>query len=197
MGTRHLTCVIQDGAFRIAQYGQWDGYPSGAGRTILSFLNRVDMSVFRDKVRACRWMDKEKFDARYKALGLPENGWLTSAQSEVYKREFPLLDRDLGCGVLEEVYASEDGCELNDDSAFAHSSLFCEWAYVIDLDRNILEVYRGFNTDLKAPVGAFARVPKGAQSDEYGTVRLVRSYPLADLPSWETLDEDCSSSGDW
>ena len=31
MGTRNLTMVIQDQQTRIAQYGQWDGFPDGQG----------------------------------------------------------------------------------------------------------------------------------------------------------------------
>lgn len=27
MGTRHLTAVVIDGDYKVAQYGQWDGYP--------------------------------------------------------------------------------------------------------------------------------------------------------------------------
>jgi len=27
MGTRNLTCVMKDGQYKVAQYGQWDGYP--------------------------------------------------------------------------------------------------------------------------------------------------------------------------
>ena len=38
MGTRHLTCVVKDGDYKVAQYGQWDGYPSGQGIDILTFL---------------------------------------------------------------------------------------------------------------------------------------------------------------
>ena len=29
MGTRHLIAVQLDGEYKIAQYGQWDGYPEG------------------------------------------------------------------------------------------------------------------------------------------------------------------------
>lgn len=38
MGTRNLTMVIdRKGEIKVAQYGQWDGYPSGQGATILEF----------------------------------------------------------------------------------------------------------------------------------------------------------------
>lgn len=40
---------------------------------------------------------------------------------------------------------------MNDNSAFLADSLFCEWAYIINLDSGKLEVYRGFN---KKPTGA-------------------------------------------
>ena len=38
MGKRYLTCVVKDGGYKIAQYGQHDGYPEWAGKNILSFL---------------------------------------------------------------------------------------------------------------------------------------------------------------
>lgn len=31
MGTRNLTAVYLDGEYKIAQYGQWDGYPKDKG----------------------------------------------------------------------------------------------------------------------------------------------------------------------
>lgn len=38
MGTRHLIEVVVDGQIKVAQYGQWDGYPSGQGVDVLKFL---------------------------------------------------------------------------------------------------------------------------------------------------------------
>ena len=38
MGTRSLTVVVHNNEVKVAQYGQWDGYPKGQGKTLLSFL---------------------------------------------------------------------------------------------------------------------------------------------------------------
>ena len=37
MGTRHITAVVAEGEFVVAQYGQWDGYPTGAGNNIATY----------------------------------------------------------------------------------------------------------------------------------------------------------------
>lgn len=57
MGTRHLTAVFVDGEYKVAQYGQWDGYPEGQGLTCLEFArsvlaNKTDRAAFAEKVRA-------------------------------------------------------------------------------------------------------------------------------------------------
>ena len=44
MGTRNLTMVIdQKGKKKVAQYGQWDGYPSGVGANVLKFLENKEL----------------------------------------------------------------------------------------------------------------------------------------------------------
>ncbi len=45
-GTRNLTCVVVGGEYKVAQYGQWDGYPSGQGLTALNFLRGMDREAF-------------------------------------------------------------------------------------------------------------------------------------------------------
>ena len=42
MGTRNITNVIFDDELKVCQYGQWDGYPTGAGRDIMDFIRRSD-----------------------------------------------------------------------------------------------------------------------------------------------------------
>ena len=55
MGTRHLICVVKDGEFKVAQYGQWDGYFSGQGQNILNFLrdDSFNLSHFKEQLDKC------------------------------------------------------------------------------------------------------------------------------------------------
>ena len=57
MGTRHLIAVHADGQYKIAQYGQWDGYPSGQGLTALGFCRTMDRAAFTEKVRVSRFLN--------------------------------------------------------------------------------------------------------------------------------------------
>jgi len=64
MGTRNLTMVISGGETKIAQYGQWDGYPRGQGKTCLEFLKANNLDKFKEKLKLLRWetpkMQKEE-----------------------------------------------------------------------------------------------------------------------------------------
>jgi hypothetical protein len=71
---------------------------------------------------------------------------------------------------------------LIDNYSFAKDSLFCEWTYVVDLDSEELEVYRGFNKS-SVPAGErFAALDVDRES-EYSPVRLAGRWRLDDLPS--------------
>ena len=51
MGTRNITNVYIDGVQKLCQYGQWDGYPTGAGRDIMDFLRRSDDERMAGRLR--------------------------------------------------------------------------------------------------------------------------------------------------
>ena len=62
MGTRNLTMVIADAETKVAQYGQWDGYPEGQGKIALEFLRGVDLVKFRERLKSIKWLTKEQIN---------------------------------------------------------------------------------------------------------------------------------------
>ncbi len=74
MGTRHMIGVVKDGQYKVGQYGQWDGYPSGQGSVVLDFLRSADLNDFRESLNKCRFITQDEADKRYAKAGLPEGG---------------------------------------------------------------------------------------------------------------------------
>lgn len=182
MGTRNLVCAVIDGDYKIAQYGQWDGYPEGQGVTVLNFLNGIVGSEreerFLAKLRQCRWATDKELREIEKAAGIKEGEeWISTEQAEARKKIAPQLSRDTGGAVLALVDNSEGGLPLVNSIEFAGDSLFCEWAYVADFDRRVLEVYRGFNEE---PTGDDTRFPSskfGVEDRKKTEERIAREGP--------------------
>lgn len=168
MGTRHLIAAVIDGEYKIAQYGQWDGYPREQGLRVLDFLKTADLESFAEKLRACTWADAKYLKKVDKDKNWPEN--------------YPELSRDTGGKILSLVMDSPVPLKLVDNLSFVAESWHCEWAYVIDVDTGALEVYRGGNTEQVPEDSRFRNVTSKDQDDSFPCT-LVASFDIAELPS--------------
>jgi len=186
MGTRGITIVILGGEPVVAQYGQWDHYISGNGIVTLEFLQKGILEKFKEKLKCCHFIndDEQKgIDEFLVSIGT-KNGWMTSEQAKLYHKEYPYLTRDHGSNILNVIAESTDeSIMLHDRREFVYDSLFCEYGYVIDLDKNTFEVYKGFNTKpMKKTDRFYKRKKKGI---EYSAIVLLKSYDLDKLPTNE------------
>ncbi|NLA66727.1 MAG: hypothetical protein GX856_00490 [Gammaproteobacteria bacterium] len=135
MGTRHLIAVQHNGEYKIAQYGQWDGYPSGQGADVLDFLRRADLERFKAQVDKTGWITDAELEDRWVEAGAVRGSETVTLEVSNRMRDlYPELSRDTGAKVLDIVYKADGGLQLRNSIEFAQNSLFCEWAYVIDLD---------------------------------------------------------------
>ncbi|KKN38275.1 hypothetical protein LCGC14_0755140 [marine sediment metagenome] len=185
MGTRGLTAVIQDGRHRVAQYGQWDHYPTGQGTTALEFCcNKLNCPAgrerFRTAVEKTRFVDADEYRKLWESIGVyldQNNGMVSMDKSNEFSKLYPHLSRDCGAEILELVL--DGATDLQDSFDFARESLFCEYCYVVDLDKSCLEIHEGFQ---EAPHlrGRFSSL---APRDEYYPVMLVAEFDLSHLPS--------------
>lgn len=204
MGTRHLTIVQKDNQYKVVQYGQWDGYPEGQGATILKFLRKMNVekfekqleriTVINEKMRKLsKLIDKvfEKVNNQYQ-LDSKANDWKSDKTRNLTADEkflYQCFTRDTGGKILDVIYnAPKDApIYLSHDLEFAGDSLFCEWAYVVNLDEMTLEVYRGFNF-VPLEVGErFSGIKPTDNSYGYKQIKLLKTYSLKRLPTEKTF----------
>ena len=198
MGTRNITAVQMGGEYKIAQYGQWDGYPEGQGKTILAFLaGEGNLDKLRAALGRVRFLDPKGQDKAFVEeyeQNAPEWSRDPDNRTPEQKRWFErYITRDLGGEILANVaMADEPEILLRNSISFAADSLFCEWGYVVDLDANTLEVFKGFNEEPLAEGERFrGAVAAEDANKEYTPIRLIAKYPLDALPTLEKLVEDC------
>lgn len=195
MGTRNLTVVVANGETKVAQYCQWDGYPSGQGLTILKFLrdtlggNRTQIETFKSKVcNHTEFLSSTEVNAKWLECGANDSGMVSFDISDVFLKRYPSLHRNTGGEILDIINRSNDTVPLQDSEDFVTDGLFCEWVYVVDLDKNNLEVYQGIYDDKNMPV-----VGPNRFTDKGGQVRLKKKFDLRELP---TNQHFCESLGD-
>lgn len=193
MGTRGLTMVIHEEKTKVAQYGQWDHYPSGQGVHVLNFLKTKNLNQFKEQLKKIKFIDEEKdkeIDEFMKSIG-SKDGWMTSEQAEKYHKAYPYLTRDHGAAILDRILEStDDVIWLRDSTDFAGDSLFCEYAYVIDLDKEKFEVYQGFNQQPLEEGERFKNV-KVDEKSEYTPVRKIKEFDFNDLPTEDDFVSQC------
>jgi len=175
MGTRNLTIVYLDGKYKVAQYGQFDGYPEGQGLTILEFLQEKFVEY--------------KFCKNLRKLQIAETDEEIKALDTLYKDHWPReFSRDTAADILKMIQNNEvkSGFLISEISFASQGD--CEWAYVLDLDKRTFEVYEGWNkTPLKESDRFFFL--GNYQDGDYCGVKLVHEWPLNNLPSIKEFTE--------
>ena len=92
MGTRNLTIVYSNGEYKVAQYGQWDGYPEGLGVQLLKYLKGININELRNAVNDCTYLSKEDFDEINKNIDEVRN----DNPRFSWQKFYPELSRDTG-----------------------------------------------------------------------------------------------------
>lgn len=194
MGTRNVTMVFADGAYKLAQYGQWDGYPEGQGKTALAFAREYlrtkrGRAAFRDRLARVRFVAQSEIERLFHAIDARGD----DERNAEFRRRYPYFTRDNGAEILQMVWDAEGEVLTRNEFDFVRDSLMCEWAYVLDLDKGTFEVYRGFNTSPVPKGERFADMPvrdREYSNDQYYPVRHARTWALSDLPSEQAFVDD-------
>jgi len=184
MSTRGAVGVATGGKLYIS-YKHGDAYPSWLGRKTAEFCEAVRrLGALKKLADAYRGVTLVREDG-------PKP---TKADLKYYK---DTMDLTVGNQNPEDWYCLLRGMQgidgmrailrgkakhLIDSSDFPLDSLFCEWAYVVDLDKGVLEVYKGFQQKPHKK-GRFATSPPELHPSggAYYPCKLVKSVPLATI----------------
>lgn len=162
-------------------YNHCDSYPDGLGDDIVKMIRTTlsdskGLDWLKDKADALRVVDEKTVPTAEDIERLrpfTNNTVSTPGKVEWYKllREAQGdLRAILSVGIVEDAHQ------------FLEDSLFCEWAYIVNLDEMKFEVYQGFQKNAHSKGRYTAR-----KSDcKYYPVALVASFPLTDIPkNWK------------
>jgi hypothetical protein len=132
MGTRNLTKVIdKDGIVRVAQYGQFDGYPSGQG--VNALVHAYNYRQIEKGLAKVRWATEEEVEEIINAF--PQANYFGTDDQKAFDLYYPNLIRETCADILGVVAWSVGEVILVDNSDFEQDELFCEGVYTVDFQK--------------------------------------------------------------
>jgi len=113
------TVIDKNGVKRIAQYGQWDGYPDGQGKDILNFLRSADLEKYAGNV------------AKIEQITDKQDKMLDTCKD--WKIKYPYMSRDCGSDIHQMILDNKVKFVYHHDEATKKWG--CEGFYTIDLQK--------------------------------------------------------------
>jgi len=147
MGTRGFVGFVVDGIEKIS-YNHSDSYPSWLGVRVLAWLHQQDIATLREQARALELVNEFA-----KPAGSTEE-W------------YEILHDDQG-----DLGAMLARGKAVDSLDFPLNSLHCEWGYLVDLDAEVFEVYKGMQRKLPTQ-GRWAGRPTMAENQAEHTLHV-------------------------
>lgn len=137
MGTRGITQVIDsDGVVRVAQYGQWDHYPSGQGLNILEFLTGYgNVERLKNSLFKAYFATQDELQAAVDSVS-NNDGWMSMEEANKFSAMYPSLTRDTCSDILKVIVYSTGRVPLKNDIEFIEDDLMCEGVFTVNFQTN-------------------------------------------------------------
>lgn len=184
MSTRGLY-GFRKGGIDKTTYNHSDSYPEWLGEKISKFCAAVtpeQMSAFFDRIIM---VDEESTPTKEQQDYCTAAGWYNPYVGEKSPAHWYNLLRELqgNMAELDKAVRSDKDFYMIDSSEFIKDSLFCEYAYIVNLDTGMLEFWKGWQ---KVPqegnrYGVEPRMEEGLRDvTKYYPCRLALEIPLTD-----------------
>jgi len=174
MSTRGAVGFYKKGVDKIT-YNHFDSYPSGLGNVMKQFFSETSPAQIEDI---------------FAKIVLVDNYTPVSKQDRIKYAQFSNKEVSSGedwYSLLRETqgnfeaYRDTDLPFMIDNKNFMEDSLFCEWAYIYNLDKDVLEIYRGFQ---RSSQDNRYKIEKPS-NEGYWHVALIKEVPYENIPDFD------------
>lgn len=183
MGTRGSYGFRKNGVDKLT-YNHFDSYPESLGKDVVEFCKNhsvEELNKLYDKIIMVKENDTPTEEQMKYCI---ENGWSNFSVGTQTKEDWYCLLRNLQ-GNLEELSKAKTQAYMTDNNNFIRDSLFCEYAYIINLDDEVLEFYEGFQ---KTPqLGNRYGTTLEDGYDGYYPCKLSLTVPLNEIDDIENI----------
>lgn len=184
-------------------YNHFDSHPNGIGAQVLKQLSRFnlknvdELNLIRNKISEIKLInDEHLFDEKEQDIILREIEALGFAHNDHDPERFGngkvdayFLLNPLQGSIISYIDKNHSIPYMIESSDFLTDSLFCEWAYIINLDESVIEFYRGFNKDPESKGRyVFYGIDPNAEEDDYLGVSLLGTVSFDTISTWSDTD---------
>lgn len=158
-------------------YNHDDSYPFGLGQDVMDFIRSYNVQDIAKTASRIKMIHSQSTPTEKQIKQCQP--WLVSSVSKNDNPDWYSLLR----GAQGNLGAYMKGLPyMKDSQTFLHNSLYCEYAYIINLDKNELEFYYGFNKKNRKTKGRYANKHRqGDKTPEYYGVVLIMTINLQDI----------------
>ena len=173
MSTRGLYGFRKNGVDKTT-YNHFDSYPDGLGADVINFIKKHSIDELKKFYDRIQMVQEDATPTKEEIKTCVDAGLCNLSVSTQSTNDWYCLLRNVQ-GDLDALYNSPVAYMI-DNSDFIKDSLFCEYAYIIDLYVNILEFYVGFQHE-PSILNRY-----GTKSENgYYPCKMVSFYPLATM----------------
>lgn len=209
MGTRGTYGLRKNDKDKLA-YNHSDSYPEWLGDKIVKAIREMGIDRLNTLYKLIEMVDETDKITKLHYERAIRTGIFTHAKEVEQDSIVTMVGQKSYYSLLRSIQGDLFGHEkvglMIDNGDFIYDSLFCEWGYIINLDTNMLEVYKGFQ-GAKHTDGRYADGKPKPYTPHYEGAstlypcRLIAEFPLDDIPDnwlkdWTSDDEDDESDAD-
>lgn len=180
MGTRGLYGFRKNGIDKTT-YNHWDSYPSWLGLKVADFCCNHSMEDLHKICDGIILVDRDSAPTEKQINDCINNGFCDLEVGNQSTTDWYCLLRNCQ-GDLESLASHKDSAYMINYCHFIKESLWCEYAYIINLDDGVLEYWEGFQKQPQEG-NRYGTEP----SDDYYPCKLILTFPLDGITNPEQI----------